>query len=88
MVGLSDPWTMVWLLWAWVFVAFSPLCCTALLYVMTATGKADYSSRELIVGYAMYCLPWDGASLSKASKTRSQCVIMGFLINASCETWG
>lgn len=43
--------------------------------------------RELIAGFAMYCLPWAEAGLNQALKTRSQCVIMalnlmGFLIGA------
>lgn len=74
-VGLSDPWAMVWLLWAWMFEAFSPWCCTALPYVMATTGKAEYVSRELLAGNALYCLPQAEAGLNEALKTRSQCVI-------------
>lgn len=86
-VALSHPWAVVWLLWARVFEAFSPLCCTALLYLMATASKAEHLSRELIAGCATYCLPWAEAGLYHALKNRSQCVIttlnhMGFLINA------
>lgn len=73
-VGLSDPWTVVWLLWAWVFEVFSPLCCTVLLYKVATAGKAENLSRELIAGYAMCCLPWAEAGLNWALKNRCQCV--------------